>query len=157
MKIRKNTPCVYFVSDGHGHCKIGVASDLYNRISNLQVGCPYEITLIHVMYFDSITEATKKENQLHHELKEYRIRGEWFEQNFVQLYLSCKELPKKDNTHYLCDQYPKEFNFADIINQYLMLLESKTPEEYVGRYEKETPDYIKQFDEKRFQSRSNKE
>lgn len=157
MKIRKNTPCVYFVSDGHGHCKIGVASDLHNRISNLQVGCPYEITLIHVMYFDTITEATKKENQLHHELKEYRIRGEWFEQNFVQLYLSCKELPKKDNMHYLCDQYPENFNFADIINQYLMLLESKTPEEYVGRYEKETPDYIKQFDEKRFQSRSNKE
>lgn len=156
MKIRKNTPCVYFVSDGHGHCKIGVASDLYNRLSNLQVGCPYEISLIHVMYYDTITEATKKENQLHHELMEYRIRGEWFEQQYVQLYLACVEVPKKDNTQYLYDQYPKDFNFADIINQYLMLLESKTAEEYVSRYKEETPDYIKQFDEKRFQNRSQK-
>ncbi len=65
---------VYFVQT-QGLLKIGVASDVADRLSTLQVGCPYELE-----FLGSIGGGPSAERALHLALDCYRFRGEWFMQ-----------------------------------------------------------------------------
>lgn len=87
-EILKNTPCVYYISDGIGHVKIGVASDLYSRFATIQVGNASELTLMNVEYFDDISEAYIREEELHGYLANNVVRGEWFDEQSVADFLN---------------------------------------------------------------------
>ena len=63
---------VYFIAL-HEVIKIGVAGDVADRVSALQVGCPYELKLL-----GSIKGGPRAETALHAALGIYRVRGEWF-------------------------------------------------------------------------------
>jgi hypothetical protein len=53
--------------------KIGVATDVGDRISALQVGCPFPLTLL-----GTIRGGVRAETALHAALRAYHARGEWF-------------------------------------------------------------------------------
>lgn len=59
----------------HGFVKIGVAVNVVKRVSELQVGNPFEITLLG---FWKSQNAVQEEETIHACLNQYRVRGEWF-------------------------------------------------------------------------------
>lgn len=142
-KMASNTPCVYFIADGRGNCKIGVASDIKSRLNTLQVGSPVELILKDCMYFSSIDEAYHMERDCHFSLRNYNVRGEWFEEKAVDDYLTGKSL--NDGKTYMVDEVP-EFSIYDALKLYSILLESTSKEEAKQRYEDEMPEYWKQYD-----------
>ena len=58
--------------------KIGVSQNPHERIRNLQVGNPYELSLWYTFPVDA-DKALYLEDQLHLKFKWSRIRGEWFQ------------------------------------------------------------------------------
>lgn len=73
---------VYFVLVGSGDpfVKIGYSeySSPFNRVVQLQVGCPYELKLMGIIKPKGRI-AKQLETEIHEDLKDFRIRGEWFE------------------------------------------------------------------------------
>ena len=67
--------CVYIVSAGGDgrRVKIGTATDVRARLSQLQVGCPEKLTIIRVLDGGAPTEAW-----LHRRFADCRLSGEWF-------------------------------------------------------------------------------
>ena len=61
-----------------GPVKIGSTSDVKRRISDLQVASPYLVILARVIETDHEEIARWFERALHLELREFRMRGEWF-------------------------------------------------------------------------------
>ena len=55
--------------------KIGIAQDVMDRLSNLQIGNPFEISMVkHVRVFHPYV----LEEELHCRQERYRTSGEWF-------------------------------------------------------------------------------
>lgn len=67
---------VYFILDSYSNSvKIGYSTikGLKKRVENLQIGTPYELKLLGIVWGDK-----KIEKELHKKFKHSRIRGEWF-------------------------------------------------------------------------------
>lgn len=94
-KIR-NKPCVYFVSDENGNCKIGVASDIYNRFQNMQVANASNLCILNLEYYDNLSDAYERERQIHGHLRPYNVRGEWFSEKEVIQYIDGNLKPKQE-------------------------------------------------------------
>lgn len=60
------------------HAKIGRAHDPIKRARALIVGCPIEPGVLAVCELPSRSTAQRAEAALHHLLKDWRTRGEWF-------------------------------------------------------------------------------
>jgi len=60
--------------------KVGVTSNLNNRVKGIQTGNPYDLELSGYFYFDTHEEARDFENDMHKALKgkNTHVRGEWF-------------------------------------------------------------------------------
>ena len=140
-----NVPVLYFISDTQGHAKVGIASDIKNRFTTLQVGSAYELKIIHLEYRDTYKEVQELEREYHAKLSQHRIRGEWFEENAV---IDCLLGETKDTKEYMCDVCP-EFDFMDLIHAYMIYLTSQSREEYLARCEKELPKYFSDFQKTR--------
>lgn len=71
---------VYLIraGDSKGPIKIGKAIDVDKRISELQTGCPFTLSLITKIPCDSEKEAFFLEKWLHDRFRRQWIRGEWF-------------------------------------------------------------------------------
>lgn len=143
MEIKANIPCLYFVSDGQGNCKIGVASDIKGRMNNLQVGSAFELRIKNIIYFGTIDEAYEMERQYHADLAPKNVRGEWFEEKAVEDYMNGK-MPD-DNRVYMSDICP-EFNIFDALKLFDISMSSKTINEAADRYNNEMPEYWKEYD-----------
>lgn len=143
-EIRRNEPCVYFISDGQGHCKIGVASDIYSRFNTIQVGSAFELTIKHLIYTQDLKEAYETESDYHELLKNSNVRGEWFNETAVDNILSGKNVDGTE-VKYLSDIYAEEFKFGDLVTMFLIAADTETEQAYLEEYEKSIPDYIKQF------------
>lgn len=152
MDIKKDVPCVYFISDGQNHCKIGVASDIQSRFNTLQVGSAYELTIRHIKYTDSIDEAYEIEKEYHSALHDYIVRGEWYKEDAVERYYNFGEV--ESDKVYMCDVCP-EFDIKDALKLFIICLESKNTEEAAERYDNEMPKYWKDFDSKRITEKAN--
>ena len=144
-EIRRNEPCVYFISDGQGHCKIGVASDIYSRFNTIQVGCAFDLTIKHIIYTEDLKDAYETEREYHELLSHYLVRGEWFDEVAVDNVLSGKE-PNGTETKSIMDMFPNDFKFEDLVTEFLVAVSTETEQAYIDNYEKHTPDYIKQYD-----------
>jgi hypothetical protein len=70
--LATNDRLVYFV-ECQQLIKVGSATDVRDRVSCLQVGCPYELTLL-----GTIRGGHRAESALHGALNGFRFRGEWF-------------------------------------------------------------------------------
>lgn len=58
-----------------GFVKIGVATNIEDRLTTLQIGNPFEIKIIKAW---RTTDPGQLEDRLHAILERYRVRGEWF-------------------------------------------------------------------------------
>ena len=56
-----------------GPIKFGFATNVDTRIRALQVGSPYELTLLAVVEGDPVNEF-----EIHQQIANHRMRGEWF-------------------------------------------------------------------------------
>jgi len=74
---KKNKPNhIYLIrEDAYGLVKIGIANNPMSRLSNLQVSCPQNITLIAVL---EVENARIYEAELHSRYRDKHYRGEWF-------------------------------------------------------------------------------
>lgn len=70
--------CVYVISDGNGHCKIGKAVDVARRLKELQTGNASELRVSTCLVCDSDHESYRAERAAHKILEERRASGEWF-------------------------------------------------------------------------------
>jgi hypothetical protein len=78
---------VYFIQAGKNGSpvKIGVTSDLDERMRTLQTANPYPLTCkAAIPCFDKAV-AYKLESYLHRSLHKHRMQGEWFKNNFGNL------------------------------------------------------------------------
>jgi hypothetical protein len=68
---------VYIIgSNDYDYKKIGVATHVFQRMSDLQVGNPFDLRLEAVISQDN---AFLLERILHKRFKEFNVRGEWYE------------------------------------------------------------------------------
>lgn len=76
--VPKKTMFVYFVQCGHerGPIKIGYADNVATRLSKLQNGCPYPLSLLAAF---ATEHPQADEHALHGRFARQRMRGEWFE------------------------------------------------------------------------------
>ncbi len=60
--------------------KIGKAKDIPRRLAQVQVGCPYKVSLLGFIELDSDAQAFRVERLLHDRFKRFRTNsgGEWF-------------------------------------------------------------------------------
>jgi hypothetical protein len=72
---RRKNPISVYVVQCHNFVKIGIAEDVPNRISNLQTGCPYKLTLLKTWHS---ADAIAEEEALHERFGVFHVRGEWF-------------------------------------------------------------------------------
>ena len=68
---------VYFITDNHGHIKIGKANDTMARLKELQTGNPYKLTPILSLWMENEEMAFNLENALHKHLRNFLMEGEW--------------------------------------------------------------------------------
>jgi hypothetical protein len=88
-----NSQGLYILSIPGNYWKVGVASDVYQRINQLQCGCPEKITV--VCFWDteaSGVRAAKMERELHIRLQSYRTSGEWFHASLDIMHQASKEI-----------------------------------------------------------------
>ena len=65
---------VYFIrEEGTGNIKIGVTNNPSSRLSSMQTGNSNRLTLVHLIPGD-----TQLEERIHNVCSRYRIHGEWF-------------------------------------------------------------------------------
>ena len=70
---------VYFFGTDTDEVKIGyTGSNLYERKTQIQVGCPKPITLLGVILCRNKSEMIKREKDIHRKFKAYKTVGEWF-------------------------------------------------------------------------------
>ncbi len=70
---------IYFISNGT-YCKIGIATNLKRRISDLQVGNTSQLTLL---YSFQTSDYDNIEKQLHKLFKPFKVSGEWYDILFL--------------------------------------------------------------------------
>ncbi|MBT2764047.1 GIY-YIG nuclease family protein [Paenibacillus sp. ISL-20] len=58
--------------------KIGRTRNLYNRIKNIQTGCPHPINNIFVVFSEYGEEIYGLEKVLHKLIDKYKMKGEWY-------------------------------------------------------------------------------
>ena len=87
---RKQYSYVYFITDGHGHVKIGKADDTCQRMKELQTGNPYKLTFLLTVMLESIHDAFELEQRLHSKFSDYRLEGEWFEADPVMDFIDTQ-------------------------------------------------------------------
>lgn len=79
--------------------KIGIATNPYNRLDNLQGACPIELRLV-ASYACDEKLAIRLERGFHHMLAKYHIHGEWFRLTAAKALriIAKNELPNYTNT-----------------------------------------------------------
>lgn len=100
-RYKSITNNVYLMQeDALGLCKLGIASNPMNRLSNLQVACPQNITLLGVL---KVENAKMYEAELHARYHIKHYRGEWFRlldsdiDDLLAEWSNLEEIAKKNN------------------------------------------------------------
>ena len=75
IKAKASSGTSIYVIQCCEYSKIGIAKNIKSRISSLQIGCPYELRVIAKL---GTSNARSDERRLHHLLRRFRTRGEWF-------------------------------------------------------------------------------
>jgi hypothetical protein len=76
LPIKRTPPCfLYMIQDTASKaCKIGVSNDPEKRLAALQTSFPYPLALLW-----AVPGGFSRERRLHSLLKDFHLRGEWFD------------------------------------------------------------------------------
>ena len=80
-ELPKGKGNVYFIRDGMGNVKIGVAKDPLKRKKMLQTANPNKLEIFYIMNVPKYWDARVIENELHDMFSDCRKNGEWFEES----------------------------------------------------------------------------
>jgi predicted GIY-YIG superfamily endonuclease len=69
---------VYVIGREQGPVKVGISADPATRLTNIQVGCPFQLKLLYVRKLRSRAHAKHHEKSFHEVWENDHIRGEWF-------------------------------------------------------------------------------
>jgi len=69
---------VYVIAAPSGAVKIGVASNIANRLNSIQTGNHEQLTVAYAFQCATVADAYALEGKLHAHFASERIRGEWF-------------------------------------------------------------------------------
>jgi len=58
--------------------KVGIATDIRARVNMIRCHCPLEINQVYYWEFSSRDNALSEEANIHHSLRQYHERGEWY-------------------------------------------------------------------------------
>lgn len=89
---RLRTQGLYILSIPGNYWKVGIAVDVYDRVRQLQCGCPEKIEV--ECFVDPEIDgvpAYRMEREMHLKLQPYRTYGEWFHAPFQAIRLALKE------------------------------------------------------------------
>jgi hypothetical protein len=95
---------VYFIYCGdykHSPVKIGVTSDLENRVSALQTGNPYQLECKAFIPCENKDQAYRLESFFHRQFRKSRMIGEWFKlyrfdlKKLLERFSSIETIPLK--------------------------------------------------------------
>lgn len=70
---------VYVIGVESGPVKVGISNAPRARLSSIQTGCPYPLSLLHEQAFSSRDEAAREERIFHDVHRDVRLVGEWFD------------------------------------------------------------------------------
>ena len=70
----KQSKGIYIITDSRAY-KIGIATNIKQRVSSLQVGNPYKLK---ALYFNKVKRPRSIETLLHNRFQDKRLIGEWF-------------------------------------------------------------------------------
>lgn len=70
---------VYLIGSEPGPKKIGIATDVYRRLKQLQTGNPIKLEIFHTVRLNTVKTAKSIETSCHTELRKYKQIGEWFD------------------------------------------------------------------------------
>src|SRR6185503_4362187 len=68
--------CIYVMTAGTRHVKVGVSIDVEERVKAVQTGCPFKVQIARQWVS---RDAYKIERLAHMALAKYRKAGEWFD------------------------------------------------------------------------------
>lgn len=83
---------VYFIRDGCGNIKIGVAQDVLRRMKELQTSNPNKLEIVSCLHLPRLDHAYMVETELHKKFSNVRKQGEWFDENEVKSWLDGEDL-----------------------------------------------------------------
>lgn len=83
---------VYFISDSNGHIKIGQSNDIPRRLQEIQTNSPTRCCLIQYIKLENQADRDDWENALHNYFKDYRLKGEWFDEKPIIDFLGEENL-----------------------------------------------------------------
>lgn len=87
---------LYAISNGQ-EVKLGMSSDVNKRLKALQTSSPSELVVLWKYYIaNTPADAIKIEKKLHRACEDYRIRGEWFKMDCIDIVNSFN--PNKKHT-----------------------------------------------------------
>ena len=115
---------LYFIEAGDA-IKVGVASDVENRISNMQTGNAHKIKLLHSVDMTEI-DACEMEKEIHDLFHRTNLRGEWFQSTqFMAEYIeNIKENGIVSHLDWIKDKYKS--TYGDIVKKIEAMLEIDT-------------------------------
>ena len=87
---------VYFVRDGIGNVKIGVAYNVAKRVKQLQIGNANKLEVLFVMSVPNFEDAEHIEKELHCLFSKNRLHGEWFSEKNIVDYLAQDKIETKE-------------------------------------------------------------
>lgn len=74
---------VYLITDNESQVKIGISTDVPNRVRTLALGSGRDLTLI-TTYSPNIVKYSTMERLLHNHYAEHRTLGEWFKMDITE-------------------------------------------------------------------------
>lgn len=82
---------VYFLADAdYQFMKVGFSRNVQRRLAQIQDGGPLQLFVV-----DEFPGSVNDERAVHDLLKEYRIRGEWFQSDAVLEFLEDAEMARQ--------------------------------------------------------------
>ena len=69
---------IYVIGRQQGPVKIGITKSLGSRLSALQTGCPFKLSLLAAYERPSWRNAKAHELFIHGGMEDMRLQGEWF-------------------------------------------------------------------------------
>lgn len=107
---------VYFIKC-QDFIKIGYATNIYQRLKNMQVGNPYDLSLVAVGRCNTKIEAMDAERFWQDVFGKYYYKGEWYYAKGIEDYLrkGSKKIEKKMRRHkWVYNIYERPYKFVPI-------------------------------------------
>lgn len=101
VESNSSDKCLYLFKMSNGTVKIGIATDVKRRISQVEASSGMDVEKC--LYTDVFEKAKERENELHRIHKRERKKGEFFSCSFYDIEKEITKIAKEENAelHYL--------------------------------------------------------